>query len=147
MSFNNGKPVQILLVEDNSGDVILVKEAFREARVLNEIHVVVDGVEAMDFLHHQGEFVEAPRPDLILLDLNLPRKTGMEVLAEIKSDPELKTIPVIILTTSKEEKDIKNSYKLHANSFITKPVRFEQFLEAMKSLETFWFQIVHLPPR
>jgi two-component system, chemotaxis family, response regulator Rcp1 len=141
------KTVEILLVEDNSADVFLVREALKEGRVRNDIHVAADGVEAMEFLRRQGDFAEAPRPDLILLDLNLPRKDGREVLAEIKSDPELQAIPVVILTTSKDEEDVAKSYQLHANSFITKPVRFEQFIKVMKGLEDFWFEIVRLPSK
>jgi two-component system, chemotaxis family, response regulator Rcp1 len=141
------KTVEILLVEDNSADVFLVREALKEGKVRNDIHVAADGVEAMEFLRRQGDFAEAPRPDLILLDLNLPRKDGREVLAEIKSDPELQAIPVVILTTSKDEEDIAESYQRHANSFITKPVRFEQFIKVMRGIEDFWFEIVRLPPK
>jgi two-component system, chemotaxis family, response regulator Rcp1 len=143
----NAETVEILLVEDNAGDVVLVREALREGKIRNDIHVAVDGVEAMKFLRRQGEFKEAPRPDLILLDLNLPRKDGREVLAEIKSDPELQAIPVVILTTSQHEADVVKSYQLHANSFITKPVGFEQFLKVMRGIEDFWFEIVRLPAK
>lgn len=141
------KPVDILLVEDNPGDVRLTREALRDAKILNEIHVVKDGVEAMDFLHREGSFAQAPIPDLILLDLNLPRKDGREVLAEIKQDPELKRIPVVILTTSKADEDIVKSYNLHANCYITKPVDLQQFIAVMHILEEFWFSIVKLPPK
>jgi two-component system, chemotaxis family, response regulator Rcp1 len=139
--------VEILLVEDNSADVVLVREALREGKVRNDIHVAADGIEAMKFLRRRGEFNKAPRPDLILLDLNLPLKDGREVLEEIKSDPELQSIPVVILTTSKDEEDVAKSYQLHANSFITKPVSFDQFLKVMRSIEDFWFEIVRLPPK
>jgi two-component system, chemotaxis family, response regulator Rcp1 len=139
--------VEILLVEDNSADVVLVREALREGKVRNDIHVAADGIEAMKFLRRRGEFDKAPRPDLILLDLNLPLKDGREVLEEIKSDPELQSIPVVILTTSKDEEDVAKSYQLHANSFITKPVSFDQFLKVMRSIEDFWFEIVRLPPK
>jgi two-component system, chemotaxis family, response regulator Rcp1 len=139
--------VEILLVEDNSADVVLVREALREGKVRNDIHVAADGIEAMKFLRRRGEFDKAPRPDLILLDLNLPLKDGREVLEEIKSDPELQSIPVVILTTSKDEEDVTKSYQLHANSFITKPVSFDQFLKVMRSIEDFWFEIVRLPPK
>jgi CheY-like chemotaxis protein len=139
--------VDILLVEDNPGDVRLTKEALKDAKVLNEIYVARDGVEAMEFLNKQGSFAEAPTPDLILLDLNLPRKDGREVLAEIKEDPMLKRIPVVILTTSKAEEDIIKTYNLHANAYITKPVDINRFVEIMHALEEFWFTIVKLPPK
>ncbi|MGD0643462.1 MAG: response regulator [Candidatus Bathyarchaeia archaeon] len=139
--------VDILLVEDNPGDVRLTKEALKDAKVLNEIHVAKDGVEAMEFLNKQGSFAEAPTPDLILLDLNLPRKDGREVLAEIKKDSKLKHIPVVILTTSKADEDIIKTYDLHANAYITKPVDLNRFVEIMHVMEEFWFTIVKLPPK
>ncbi|MGD0449475.1 MAG: response regulator [Candidatus Bathyarchaeia archaeon] len=139
--------VDILLVEDNPGDVRLTKEALKDAKVLNEIYVAKDGVEAMEFLHRQGKFAQAPMPDMILLDLNLPRKDGREVLAEIKKDPKLKHIPVIILTTSKADEDIIKTYNLHANAYITKPVDLNRFVEIIHALEEFWFTIVKLPPK
>ncbi|MEW5744941.1 MAG: response regulator [Nitrospirota bacterium] len=139
------RPIEILLIEDNPGDVDLVREALSEAKVRNELHVATDGEEAMKFLRREGHYADAPVPDLILLDLNLPVKNGREVLAEIKSDPELGIIPVVVLTTSKEETDIIKSYRLHANCYITKPVDFEQFLNVVKSIEDFWFTIVKLP--
>ena len=139
--------VDILLVEDNPGDVRLTKEALKDAKVLNEIYVARDGVEAMEFLNKKGSFAEAPTPDMILLDLNLPRKDGREVLAEIKKDPKLKHIPVIILTTSKADEDIVKTYNLHANAYITKPVDLNRFVEIMHALEEFWFTIVKLPPK
>lgn len=139
------RPVEILLVEDNPGDVRLTREAMREGRVLNRLSVVGDGVEAMEFLRRSGPYVEAPRPDLILLDLNLPRKDGREVLSEIKRDGDLKSIPVVILTTSEAEQDILRTYQLHANCYITKPVDLEQFLRVARIVEDFWFTIVRLP--
>ena len=141
------KPIDILLVEDNPGDVRLTKEALRDAKVLNEIHVAKDGVEAMQFVHKEGSYSNAPMPDLILLDLNLPRKDGREVLAEIKKDPKLKHIPVVVLTTSKADEDIIRTYNLHANAYITKPVDLNRFVEIMHALEEFWFTIVKLPPK
>ncbi|MBE3116690.1 response regulator [Candidatus Bathyarchaeota archaeon] len=144
---NVGVPVDILLVEDNPGDVRLTKEALIDAKVLNEIYVVKDGVEAMEFLRKEGSFAHVPVPDLILLDLNLPRKDGREVLAEIKTDPKLKRIPVVILTTSQAEEDILKSYDLHANCYVTKPVDLNRFVEIMRSLDEFWFSIVKLPPK
>jgi two-component system, chemotaxis family, response regulator Rcp1 len=137
----------ILLVEDNPGDVRLTKEALKDAKVLNEVFVASDGVEAMQFLHKEGKFPDVPLPDLILLDLNLPRKDGREVLAEIKKDPALKRIPVVILTTSKTDEDIIKTYDLHANAYVTKPVDLNRFIEIMHSLEEFWFTIVKLPPK
>ena len=141
----NGKPIKILLVEDNLGDVRLTLEAFEEGKVCNEISVVNNGVEAMSFLHGEDKYADAPRPDLILLDLNLPKKDGYEVLAEIKQDSSLKRIPVVILTTSKAERDILETYYLHANCYITKPVDLEQFMTVVKSIETFWLDVVKLP--
>ena len=141
------RPIEILMVEDNPGDVRLTVEALREGKVRNNFHTVADGVEAMAFLRRQGSYAEAPRPDLILLDLNLPKMNGREVLAEIKEDPELRRIPVVILTVSKAEQDILKSYNLHANCYITKPVDLDQFLTVVKSIEDFWLTIVMLPPR
>jgi len=139
------KPAEVLLVEDNPGDARLTQEAFKEGKVLNVVRVVSDGEEALAFLRRQGPFADAPRPDLILLDLNLPKKDGREVLAEIKADPDLKRIPVVILTTSKAEEDIARTYNLHANCYITKPVDLEQFLQVVRSIEDFWLAIVQLP--
>lgn len=139
------KPIEILLVEDNPGDVDLAKEALLGSKVFNTLHVAVDGVQAMEFLRQQGRFAAVPRPDLVLLDLNLPKKDGREVLAEIKSDVELKRIPVVILTTSQDEADVLNSYNLHANCYITKPIDLSQFLKVVKSIEDFWLTIVKLP--
>jgi len=140
-------PIEILLVEDNPGDVRLTVEALKDGKVSNRLSVVGDGVEAMAFLRREGRFANAPRPHLILLDLNLPKKDGREVLAEVKQDPNLKRIPVVILTTSQTEQDILRSYELHANAYITKPVDFEHFMGVVKSVEDFWLTIVKLPPR
>jgi CheY-like chemotaxis protein len=142
-----GKAIDILLVEDNPGDVRLAREALKESKVLNNIFVVEDGVEAMDFLHRNGKYRGMPRPDLILLDLNLPRKSGREVLAEVKTDDSLKRIPVVVLTVSRDEEDILKAYNLHANCFVTKPIDFEQFVKITKSIEDFWLTIVKLPPK
>jgi two-component system, chemotaxis family, response regulator Rcp1 len=141
------KPVDVLLVEDNPGDVRLTIEVLKEAKIINKLSVATDGVEAMDFLQKKGKFQDAPRPDLILLDLNLPKKDGREVLAEIKTDPDLKRIPVVILTTSQDEQDILKSYNLHANCYITKPVDLTQFIAVVKAVENFWVSIVKLPPK
>ncbi|MDQ2949366.1 MAG: response regulator [Acidobacteriota bacterium] len=139
------RPIQVLLVEDNPGDIRLTKEALKEGRVINSLSVVHDGVEAMDFLQRRGSYENAIRPDLILLDLNLPRKSGREVLEEIKSDPDLRRIPVMVLTTSNAEQDLTQAYNLHANCYITKPVDLDQFMTVVRSIEHFWFHIVTLP--
>jgi chemotaxis family two-component system response regulator Rcp1 len=139
------RPIEILLVEDNPGDIRLTKEALKEAKVLNTLTVVQDGVDALTCLRRQGQYADAKRPDLILLDLNLPRKDGREVLAEIKNDEALKFIPVVILTTSQDEQDVLKSYGLHANCYITKPVELEQFISVVKAIEDFWLGIVILP--
>ena len=141
-----GKPIQTLLVEDNPGDVRLTQEAMKEGKVLNELHVVGDGIEALAFLRKQDKYTRAARPDLILLDLNLPKKDGREVLAEIKEDPNLRRIPVVVLTVSKAEEDIIRTYDLHANCYVTKPVDLEQFIQAVRAIEDFWLCIVKLPP-
>ena len=140
-----GRPIEILLVEDNPGDVRLTIEALRESKVRNHLSVARDGVEALAFLRREGTLAEAVRPDLILLDLNLPRKDGREVLAELKADPDLKTIPVVILTTSRAEQDVLRSYELQANCYISKPVDLDQFITVVKSIEDFWLTIVTLP--
>jgi chemotaxis family two-component system response regulator Rcp1 len=140
------KPIEILLVEDNPGDVDLAREALENSKIDNLIHAVGNGEEAMDFLRRKGKYADAPRPDLVLLDLNLPRKDGREVLAEIKSDEDLKRIPVVILTSSKDEEDILKAYNLHANCYITKPMDLNQFIKVVKSIEDFWFTVVKLPP-
>jgi CheY-like chemotaxis protein len=139
-------PIQVLLVEDNPADVRLTQEAFKDAKVHLEMHVAADGIEAMEFLNRQGRFHQSPRPDLILLDLNLPRKDGREVLAEIKAHPSLRTIPVVILTTSSSDVDIESSYLLHANCYVSKPVEFEGFLSVVHSIDNFWLSVVKLPP-
>jgi chemotaxis family two-component system response regulator Rcp1 len=143
----SGKRIEILLCEDNIGDQRLTIEAFKDSRVCNKLHIASDGVEALEFLHKEGKYANAPTPDLILLDLNMPRKDGREVLAEIKLDEKLRRIPVVILTTSQAEVDILKTYNLHANCYITKPVDLDQFLQMIKSLEDFWFSIVKLPPK
>jgi len=140
-----GRPIEILLVEDNPGDVRLTRESLRESKVRNNLHIATDGVAAIAFLRREGANAGAPRPDLILLDLNLPKKDGREVLAEIKGDPELKTIPVVVLTTSSAEQDVLRSYELQASSYITKPVDLEQFMLVVRSIEDFWLTIVTLP--
>ena len=145
--YESAEPIEILLVEDNPGDVRLTREALKEGKVKNRLTVASDGVEAMAFLRREGEYASSPRPDLILLDLNLPRKDGREVLAEIKADPALRRIPVIVLTTSDAEQDVLRSYNLHANCYVTKPVVLEKFLAIVRSLEDFWLTIVRLPPR
>ena len=139
------KQIDILLVEDNPGDVRLTQEALKEGKLINTLHVAADGVEAMDFLRCRGKFIDAPSPDLVLLDLNLPRMDGREVLQEIKNDPLLKRTPVIVLTTSSAEEDIFKAYDLHANCYITKPVDFLTFAKVVESIENFWFTIVKLP--
>jgi two-component system, chemotaxis family, response regulator Rcp1 len=141
------RAIEILLVEDNPGDVRLIKEALKEGKVWNNPHVVGDGEAALDFLFRRGQFAGAPRPDLVLLDLNLPRKDGRQVLSTIKADGDLRRIPVVILTTSKEEEDILRAYNLAANCYITKPVEFDQFLRVIRMVEEFWLTIVALPGR
>lgn len=138
-------PIEILLVEDSPGDIRLTREALRDAKVQNNLHVAIDGIEAMNFLGRDGPHSEAPRPDLILLDLNLPRMSGREVLEQIKLNAELKAIPVVILTTSAAEEDIIRSYQLHANCYITKPVDLEQFMKVVRTIDNFWLAIVKLP--
>jgi len=142
----HGKPIEILLVEDNPGDARLALEAMKDSKINNVLHLVSDGVEAMEFLRKKGKYADAPRPDLVLLDLNLPKKDGREVLAEIKADESLKRIPVVILTISKAEEDILKSYNLHANCFITKPIDLDQFMHVVRAIEDFWLTIVKLPP-
>lgn len=140
------KLADILLVEDNPGDVRLAKEALKESKLLNKLYAVGDGIEAMAFLRQEGDYADVPRPDLVLLDLNLPGKNGREVLAEIKADETLKRIPVVVLTVSRAEEDVLKSYNLHANCYISKPFDMEQFIKVVKSIEDFWFSIVKLPP-
>jgi chemotaxis family two-component system response regulator Rcp1 len=140
-----GKPIEILMVEDNPGDVRLTVEALKETKLNNNLSIAKNGVEALAYLRQEGDHADAPRPDLILLDLNLPKKDGREVLAEIKADPVLMRIPVVILTTSQAEEDILRSYDLHANCFVTKPVDLDQFMKVVQSIEDFWLTIVKLP--
>ena len=139
------RPIEILLVEDNPGDARLTQEALREGKIRNNLHHAREGVEALAFLRREGEYAKAPKPDLVLLDLNLPRKDGREVLAEMKQDSRLRTIPVVVLTTSEAENDIVRSYELHANCYITKPVGLEQFISIVREIETFWLAVVTLP--
>jgi len=145
MSFSVGRSVEILLVEDNPGDVRLTREALKEGKIRNNLHVAMDGVEALAFLRQEGAHAGAPRPDIILLDLNLPRKNGREVLEEIKEDPVLRQIPVVVLTTSEAEQDVARAYTLHANCYISKPVDLDQFINVIRSIEDFWLTVVKLP--
>ncbi len=140
-------PIEILLVEDSIGDIRLTEEAMKESKLKVNLHTVMDGVEAMEYLRREGKFANEPVPDLILLDLNLPRKDGRQVLREIKEDPALRTIPVAILSISKAEEDILQSYNMHVNCYITKPLDMDRFIEVVKSIENFWFTIVTLPPK
>ena len=140
------RPVEILLVEDNPGDERLTREALREGKVYSNLHWVKDGVEAMEFLRREGRYKDVPRPDIILLDLNLPKKDGREVLQDIKNDEALKRIPVVVLTTSKAEEDVLRTYNLHANCYVTKPVDLEKFIVVVKSIDVFWLTVVTLPP-
>ena len=141
-----GRPVEILLVEDNPGDVDLTRETLQDSKLLNHMNVVNNGVEAMAYLRREGKYADRTRPDLILLDLNLPKKDGREVLAEVKADDQLRRIPVVVLTTSSAEQDILQAYDLHANCYITKPVNLDQFSAVVRAIEEFWFTIVKLPP-
>ncbi|MFF1464766.1 response regulator [Streptomyces sp. NPDC058330] len=140
-------PIEVLLVEDDPGDELMTREAFEDNKIRNTLHVVRDGQEALDFLYRQGEHTDAPRPDLVLLDLNLPRYDGRQVLEKIKTDPELALIPVVVLTTSSAEEDILRSYKLHANAYVTKPVDLEQFIGAVRQIDDFFVSVVRLPGR
>lgn len=142
----NTEPIKILMVEDNPGDARLAEEALKDSKINNSLYHVEDGVEAMRFLRRQAEYSDAPQPDLVLLDLNLPRKDGREVLAEIKEDPKLKLVPVVVMTTSEAERDLVKSYDLHANAYVVKPIDLERFIEVVQSIEVFWFTIVKLPP-
>ena len=143
---DGSRPIEILLVEDNPGDVRLTKEALKEGKVYSNLHTVKDGVEAMEFLRKKGKYKDVPRPDIILLDLNLPKKDGREVLQEIKTDEALKRIPVVVLTTSKAEEDVVRTYNLHANCYVTKPVDLEKFMVVVKTIDSFWLTVVTLPP-
>jgi CheY-like chemotaxis protein len=149
MSDPNGDllPVEILLVEDDPGDTLMIKEALEHNKVRNRLSCVTDGVQALAFMRREGEYADAPRPDMILLDLNLPRKDGREVLAELKEDEDLRTIPVVVLTTSKAEEDILRTYQLHANAYVTKPVDFARFIEVVRQIDEFFVAVVKLPPR
>ena len=147
MNLSESRPIEILLVEDSPSDAALTIEALKEGKVANRLNHVEDGVEAMSFLRRQGKYAKATRPDLIMLDLNLPKKDGREVLAELKNDPDLKLIPIIVLTTSRSDKDVLQSYQLNANCYITKPVDFPHFIEVVKSIEQFWLTVVTLPRR
>jgi CheY-like chemotaxis protein len=139
--------IEVLLVEDDPGDVVLIREAFEHNKVYNALHVVSDGVQALEFLRREGDHADAPRPDLVLLDLNLPRKDGRQVLAEVKDDTDLRTIPVVVLTTSEAEEDILRSYDLHANAYVTKPVDFDRFIEVVRQIDDFFVSVVKLPHR
>ena len=144
---DSGPLVEILLVEDSEPDILLTQEAFAEAQVKNRLHVARDGDEAIDFLRRQGEHADAPRPDVILLDINMPRKNGLEVLTELKADPQLASIPVLMLTTSQADTDISDAYARHASGYVIKPVGFENFLDAIRAFESFWLTFVRFPPR
>ncbi len=141
----SGRPIEILLADDSATDVMLAEEALEHAKVRNHLHVVKDGVEALAFLRQEGRYAGSPRPDLILLDLNMPRKDGREVLSEVKADESLRAIPVVVLTTSEAQEDVLSSYGLHANCYITKPVDFEQFANVVRAIDQFWFTVVTLP--
>ncbi|MEV0165448.1 response regulator [Nonomuraea fuscirosea] len=143
---NDWRPIEVLLVEDDQGDILLTREAFDLNKVRNRLNVVNDGEQAMAYLRREGDYAGAPRPDLVLLDLNLPRMSGMEVLEEVKADAELRTIPVVILTTSEAEEDILLSYRLHANAYVSKPVDFEQFIRVVRQIDNFFVTVVKLPP-
>ncbi|MDQ1628508.1 MAG: hypothetical protein QOI54_2252 [Actinomycetota bacterium] len=141
------RQIEVLLVEDDPGDVLMTREAFQDYKLANQLHVVHDGAEAMAFLRREGDYSGAPRPDLVLLDLNLPRMDGREVLQAVKSDPELASIPVVVLTTSEAEEDVLRSYSLHANAYVTKPVDFERFIEVVRQIDEFFVTVVRLPKR
>ncbi|MCD2118750.1 MULTISPECIES: response regulator [Rhodococcus] len=147
VTYPAARPVDVLLVEDDPGDELMTREAFEDNKIGNALHVVRDGAEALDFLYRRGDHGGAPRPDLILLDLNLPKYDGRQVLTKIKSDPELSDIPIVVLTTSSAEEDILRSYKLHANAYVTKPVDLDQFIGAVKQIDEFFVQVVRLPRR
>jgi CheY-like chemotaxis protein len=140
-----GQPIEVLLVEDDPGDVLLIREAFDFNKVHNNLNVVSDGEQALDYLRGTGDYTDRIRPDLVLLDLNLPRKDGREVLAEVKTDPDLRTIPIVVLTTSEAEEDVLKSYQLHANAYVTKPVDFERFVSIVRQIDDFFVSVVRLP--
>jgi CheY-like chemotaxis protein len=141
-----GGVVDVLLVEDDPGDILMTREAFQHYKIRNQLHVVTDGEQALEYLHQTGDYAGAPRPGLVLLDLNLPRRDGLEVLADLKQDPVLRVIPVVILTTSQAEEDILRSYSLHANAYISKPVDFERFIDVIRQIDNFFITVVKLPP-
>ena len=143
---DRGEPIDVLLVEDDEGDVLMTKEAFEYYKIGNRLHVVTDGEQALQFVRQTGRFADAPRPGLILLDVNLPRFSGLEVLAELKRNPDLRVIPVVMLTTSQAEEDILRSYQLHANAYVSKPVDFEHFIDAIRQIDDFFLTLVKLPP-
>ena len=143
--FERMRAIEILMIEDNPGDVRLTREAFHDGRIWNRMHVVEDGLSALDFLYQRGPYTDVPRPDLILLDLNLPRMDGREVLSVVKADPVLRVIPVVVLTTSQAEEDVLRAYHLNANCYVTKPVDFEQFIRVVQAIENFWLTVVRLP--
>jgi CheY-like chemotaxis protein len=145
--FEGERPIEVLLVEDDPGDVMMTREAFQDYKLHNQLHVVSDGAEAMEFLRQEGEYAGRPRPDLVLLDLNLPRMDGRQVLEAIKSDPDLASIPVVVLTTSENEDDVLRSYSLHANAYVTKPVDFARFIEVIRQIDDFFVTVVRLPRR
>jgi chemotaxis family two-component system response regulator Rcp1 len=147
MNLSDARPIEILLVEDSPSDTALTKEALEAGKIVNNLNCVIDGVEAMEYLRQKGKYAKAKRPDLIMLDLNLPRKDGRDVLRELKSDEILRTIPIIVLTTSRADKDILQSYQLNANCYITKPVDFQHFIEVVRTIEKFWLTVVTLPPK
>jgi CheY-like chemotaxis protein len=146
MSEQHGQPVEILLAEDNPGDAKLTRKALEQGNVINNLHVVTDGAEAVAYLRQEGEYADKPRPDLILLDLNMPRKDGREVLEDIKSDDALKRIPIVVMTSSEAEEDIVQSYDLHANAYLTKPIDFDGFIDVVQRIEDFWLTVVKMPP-
>ena len=145
--FEGERQIEVLLVEDDPGDVMMTREAFQDYKLHNQLHVVSDGAEAMEFLRQEGEYAGRPRPDLVLLDLNLPRMDGRQVLEAIKSDPDLASIPVVVLTTSENEDDVLRSYSLHANAYVTKPVDFARFIEVIRQIDDFFVTVVRLPRR
>lgn len=147
MSTQTPRAVEVLLVEDDPGDVLMTREAFEDNKLRNHLTVVPDGVSALEFLRKQGDYADAPTPDLVLLDLNLPRKSGREVLEELKGDPALRSIPVVVLTTSEAEEDVRSSYALHANAYVTKPVDFDRFIEVVRQIDEFFVEVVRLPSR
>jgi CheY-like chemotaxis protein len=147
MHDDQSEAIEVLLVEDDPGDVLMTREAFEQHKLHNTLHVVSDGVEALSFLRQEGEYADVPRPDLVLLDLNLPRKDGREVLAEIKADPQLRRTPVVVLTTSEAEEDVLRSYDLHANAYVAKPVDFDRFIDVVRRIDSFFVTVVKLPNR